>query len=823
MQSLWLAVAALLGHWRRHPMQLVGMVAGVWLATALWTGVEALNAQARADYARASAVLEAPVRSRLVPADGRAFDHETFLQLRRKGWRVAPVLEGRLRVGETTDMAVRLVGIEPISLPAGARVAGQRLEDIDLAAFTGQPGQAWVAPDTLRRLGAQPGERPQTTDGHRLPPLMVQESLAPGIVVVDIGHAQTLLDQPGQISYFLLDTDHPTALPAELTETMRLESEEEGELQRLTDSFHLNLTALGMLAFIVGLFIVHASSGLAFEQRRGTLRIVRACGVSLRALMGALALELGILAVAGGLLGVMTGYVVAAALLPDVAASLRNLYGAEVAGHLILSPWWWGAGMGMSLLGVLLAGLSTLMQVRGLSILALGQTHARWSRFSVLLRHQVAAGALLVVLALMAWRVGQGLLSAFVMVAATLLAAALFLPALLNGLLAMAGQWVRRPLVQWFIADSRQQLPALSLALMALLLALSASVGVGSMTAGFERTFIQWLDQRLAADLYVTPRDTGHGLAIAAWLQAQSSPAVDAIEEQWRAETRIGANRVLMQGVGPDSRLPRSWPLLEALPDAWALLTNTSAVMLSEQLARRLQVRPGDPLDLPVAAPGRSLRVVAVYADYGNPTGHMLVPLSWLRRHFPGARLAGLAVHLRGAGTPVLAQRLQEAFALDSSGVVEQSVIRQWSIDIFDRTFAATRAMNVLTLGVAGMALLISLLALAGRRLSQLAPLWALGVRRRQMAWLSLAQTLMLASLTTMLAMPLGILLAWCLVDVVNVHAFGWRLPLYVFPGQLLMLGCMGIGVSLLAALAPAGRLWSVSPAQLLREFSRDA
>src|SRR5690606_7465445 len=215
---------------------------------------------------------------------------------------------------------------------------------------------------------------------------------------------------------------------------------------------------------------------------------------------------------------------------------------------------------------------------------------------------------------------------------------ALFLPALLNGLLAMAGQWVRRPLVQWFIADSRQQLPALSLALMALLLALSASVGVGSMTAGFERTFIQWLDQRLAADLYVAPRDTGPGLAIAAWLQAQASPAVDAIEEQWRAETRIGANRVLMQGVGPDSRLPRSWPLLEALPDAWALLTNTSAVMLSEQLARRLQVRPGDPLDLPVAAPGRSLRVVAVYADYGNPTGHMLVPLSWLRRHFPGAR-----------------------------------------------------------------------------------------------------------------------------------------------------------------------------------------
>ena len=37
------------------------------------------------------------------------------------------------------------------------------------------------------------------------------------------------------------------------------------DLQRLTESFHLNLTALGLLAFLVGLFIVHAAIGLALE------------------------------------------------------------------------------------------------------------------------------------------------------------------------------------------------------------------------------------------------------------------------------------------------------------------------------------------------------------------------------------------------------------------------------------------------------------------------------------------------------------------------------------------------------------------------------
>jgi putative ABC transport system permease protein len=77
-----------------------------------------------------------------------------------------------------------------------------------------------------------------------------------------------------------------------------------------------------------------------------------------------------------------------------------------------------------------------------------------------------------------------------------------------------------------------------------------------------------------------------------------------------------------------------------------------------------------------------------------------------------------------------------------------------------------------------------------------------------------------LAGLTVLLAIPLGLLLAWCLVAVVNVQAFGWRLPLYVFPGQLLQLCLLGLLTSLLAA---AGPLWQLSrrqPADLLRQFA---
>src|SRR3546814_2055361 len=55
-------------------------------------------------------------------------------------------------------------------------------------------------------------------------------------------------------------------------------SDEENNLSRLTESFHLNLDALGVLSFVVGLFIVHAAIGLALEQRRGLLRTLREIG-----------------------------------------------------------------------------------------------------------------------------------------------------------------------------------------------------------------------------------------------------------------------------------------------------------------------------------------------------------------------------------------------------------------------------------------------------------------------------------------------------------------------------------------------------------------
>jgi putative ABC transport system permease protein len=154
--------------------------------------------------------------------------------------------------------------------------------------------------------------------------------------------------------------------------------------------------------------------------------------------------------------------------------------------------------------------------------------------------------------------------------------------------------------------------------------------------------------------------------------------------------------------------------------------------------------------------------------------------------------------------------------------VINQAGIKAHSLAIFDRTFTVTTALNVLTLSVAGFAILMSLLTLTAMRVPQLAPAWAMGLTRAQLGRLELIRTVMLAVLTGAIALPLGLALAWVLLVVVNVAAFGWRLPMYLFPWDYAQLGVLAILAAGLAALWPALRLARTPPADLLKVFSNE-
>ncbi|MHC8306197.1 ABC transporter permease [Pseudomonas sp. PB3P13] len=813
---------ALLSHWRQHPVQFFSVLTGLWLATSLLTGVQALNSQARESYARASQLIGGEPQASLATPSGATFSQQLFVDLRRAGWPVSPVLQGRVTLERHEGQRLQVMGIEPVSLPAGSAVAGQTLPIEQIVEFFTPPGSTWISPQTLQALGLSEGDQPQSSNGMKLPPLRSQTDMAPGMLLVDIGFAQQVLGLPDQLSRLLLPKDFSATLPESFKGQLQLKtSDEENNLSRLTESFHLNLDALGFLSFVVGLFIVHAAIGLALEQRRGLLRTLRACGVSARMLITCLVVELGALALIGGLFGVVSGYLLAGVLLPDIAASLRGLYGAEVAGQLHLSVGWWLSGIGLSLLGALLAGASSLLRAARLPLLALAdpqawhQAHARW------LRRQGWVAAMAGVIALLAWIFGNSLAAGFVLMAALLIGAALALPVVLSAVLKLVLKRSRSVLGQWFLADCRQQLPALSLALMALLLALAANIGAGSMTAGFRETFNNWLEQRLTAELYLNPQNPTQASEMQGWLKQQ--PHVSAVLPNWQVSVQLQGWPADVFGMIDHPTYRQHWPLLEALgDDPWHRLAKDDTLMLSEQLARRLKLKLGDHLTIPTPGGMWAPQIIGIYADYGNPKGHVLVNVEHLLRAWPQVTPNRFNLRIEPTLIPDFLKALDSRFALDDSRIVDQARLKGWSTQVFERTFAATAALNSLTLAVAGVALFISLLTQSQSRLGQLAPLWALGVTRRQLMLLNLGQTWLLAVLTLVLALPLGIALAWCLDTVINVQAFGWRLPLRVFPLQLLQLMGLALLATLLASAWPLYSLYRTQPADLLRTFAHE-
>ncbi|MEQ6917726.1 ABC transporter permease [Halomonas aquatica] len=852
MSLMLTALATLLSHYRRHPGQLAMLLLGLWVAGALWSGVQAINASARDSYARAEALFTTGL-DRLERRDGGALDHADFVSLRRAGLAVSPLLEGEVATAQGERLTV--IGIDPLTLPgdsAFATTGGPPTSDPgEPTPFFTPPWQTRLAPDTAPRLGltrqSAAGAEPVLADGQALPPLVLAPALPPGTLVMDIAAAARLLGSGDRVSRLMAETGALNSTPAGYRLIRADTLVDPGEL---TASFHLNLTAMALLALIVGMFIVQAALGLALEQRLGLLRTLRALGVPGRNLVGLLALELALLGIAGALAGIASGVWLARALLPDVAATLQSLYGESVGTTLHL-PWhYWLGGLGVTLGGLAVAGSGTLWRAARLGVLGLGQAQAWRAGFQRQLRGQAIAGTLAALLALAtgAWLstqpAGEGLLAGFLLVGALMLTCALWLsPLLAAGLARLARLARHHPLTQWALADLQLQLPRLSLAMMALLIALSANLGVGSMVGGFRLTFLDWLDQRLTADLYLRPPVEQFD-EVQAWLArrdqvAELLPTAGAESTLLEIAPRGADDRpmrlpITLFGITPGASLTPSWPLLATMAGrdaAWASLTAGDA-FINEQLALGQGIAPGDRLSL--QAPGgqgrgpdtslnrETVMVAAIYPDYGNPRGEVLLATHRLREHFAAPPRSIGIVLAEGQETALhsreLAKALAARFDLDDEALVDQRRIKALSTDIFERTFAITRALNALTLAVAALALLASLLAQARERRRRLAPLWALGVPRSELAGIQLAQLGGAALVTGLLAVPLGIAITTCLVAVINVAAFGWRLPLHVFPGEIALTLATALGVALLAAGLPALTLWRTPPRALLAE-----
>ncbi|HMB60368.1 MAG TPA: ABC transporter permease, partial [Xanthomonadales bacterium] len=709
-----LLTQTLFSHYRRHPLQGLFLLTGIVIANVLLVGTLLINAQARASYATGEQLLRAQPLASIVSRDGaRSIPERSYIELRRQGFSMlAPLLRRNVRTDQGDSL--ELLGIDVLAMPRpGQGSAGEfaptgpqsdsDTERPGFVEFTSPPYSLWASPARLDQLGWPQGSRPRLENGTRLPPVLplADEGLGHRLFL-DIGVLQILTSSAGEISEILVfesSDEALAALRAQLPGHLKwIDPSTELDPAELTRSFHLNLAAMGLLAFVVGVFLIYNALAFSYTDRHELLRKLRLTGVARGELMRVLLLELLVFVVVGSLLGFVLGSWLAVTLLPGVGQTLAQLYGVYIAyPDSLLS-----GGLGLPvIMTAIAAGLCVLFPMReALTMPVLERQSSGWQKMSAAHRDRglLASGVALILLAGVLAASANSLWLALVCMASLLLGAALCLPALLRILLGAASwlipsTWAR---TGWLLADSRWLLGPAALALMAMTLALVSNSGLNTMIGSFRQATDSWLQQRLVAEIYLTGELSETRLQN--WLR-QKEPAVTLARRYTHRMTvhnPAGSEaRVEILSLPDLDRFINSVDLIRGPDDAKLDFGKGSGVLVSERAMRLDGWQPGQEVQLCPRI--GALSVVGVYRNYGNPQSQWMISEKLFKSCWPEILPSGFGlIGPAEIDWDELRTRLVSEFGMENNEVINQQELKAVGLSVFDRTFSVTLALNAL-------------------------------------------------------------------------------------------------------------------------------
>ena len=359
----------------------------------------------------------------------------------------------------------------------------------------------------------------------------------------------------------------------------------------------------------------------------------------------------------------------------------------------------------------------------------------------------------------------------------------------------------------------------------ALVVAVSATIGVGIMVGSFRLTVDRWLESWLRADIYVTTVGTGSG---------RNRPPLDpaVVERLSRvpgAEKFSLTRRVTIESAGESTDIfamdiPRStfvsYRFKEGTPEeAWASFESGESVVVSEPYAYRHRLHRGDRVTLRTSRGEREFPISGVFYDYGSDTGIITICRAAYLRYWDDPSVDGMGFYAgQGVTSAELAAQIRERGGESRLSIISNRELRNASMAVFDRTFAITGVLRLLTMVVAFVGILSALMAMQVERARELAVLRAIGLTPRQVWGLICGETALIGTIAGLLSLPLGILQAFVLIYVVNRRSFGWTMEVSIDPALLLQAVVLSLAAALLAGVYPALAIARTSPALALKE-----
>lgn len=823
------------GYLLRHPWSLWLAVLGIGLGVAVVIAVDLANQSARNAFRLSMEAVTGRATHRIV--GGPAGIPERIyrdLRLAGGGWSSAPVVEGSV---QGRDRSFTLLGLDPFA-EGPFRQGMTGVGDGTLSRLLREPSTLMLPEALAEELGLSVGDSLKLEAGGfdlraEVAGLFTSDNPAArdSLLLADIATAQELLGRAGVLDRIDLILTPPQVeeVQALLPPGLRLErpGSRTRSSERMTEAFQTNLAAMSLLALLVGGFIIYNSMTFSVLQRRPLLGHLRVLGVSRRELFVLILGEALLLGIAGTLLGLLAGSLIAQGLVQLVTRTINDLYFSLTVSRLLISPGVLikGAlvGLGATLVAALLPALEAARSEprdvqRRTSLERRSGRQVYWSAATGLL--MLIAG---LALARLPW---QDLVLAFAALFMVIAGFSLMVPMMLawcGPLLQVLLGRLAPPLGRLAVRGISGSLSRTGPALAALTVAVSATVGVGVMIESFRSTVDLWLKQTLTSDIYISAASgLGAGTLPSGVLERiRDLPGIRDISRgrSVRIQAEHGEVEILaIRMAGHSYRGFRFKGPVE--PELWDRFNSGELVLVSEPYAYHQGLAAGDGLRLFSADGWRDYQVGGVFYDYGNDQGKLVMDKSQYAAHWKDDGLSALGV---GLEDPVL---LQPTLAAIRDALAPLNVplrirptgeLRRYSMEVFDRTFAITRVLRLLAVGVAFIGILSALLALHLERARDHAVLRATGATPGQMLGLVTLQSGLLGSLAGLFALPLGWLISNLLIEVINLRSFGWTmqklLPIHV------LLQALGLALvaALLAGLYPAWRVSRSRPADALR------
>lgn len=849
--------------WRRfrqRSLQYLLCLLGVALGVAMMVSIDLANGSAQTAFELSTDAIAGRATHQIEALAPEGIDESIYGQIRQQVGLIptAPIVDGYVLAPELGNQPMRLVGVDLFAEPPFRNYFAPQNQTVGLAGlqtFLTEPNAVVLPTDVAQRYQVAWGDTltldlsgrqvPVTLVGTVQPESTTTRRALSSLIFADIATAQDILQMPGHLSHIDLIAESEADLgvvEALLPEGVRLETAaaQKNAVRQMTAAFRLNLTALSLLALVVGMFLIYNTVTFSVVQRRPLFGVLRCLGTTPSQLFTLIMGETAILGLLGSIAGLGLGIVLARSIVGLITQTINDFYFVVSVQQVAIPPLLLVKGLLIGVVSALLAALVPAIEAMRTSPQTILQRSSLENKVQQLLPWLFLSWVIITLVGIALLRVQAGLIVAFSGLFAIVLGSALLTPPVTTVLMKMV-QPITRPLgVLGRLAprDIVRSLSRTSVAIAALMVAVSVIVGVSIMVGSFRVTVIQWLDQTLQADIYVSPPSTTANRVL-----GQLDPTVVGELKRWSGledvvtyndtEATVTAFTYgedtleieqpikLISAEGDVSHGQRPYAWRQNAVDPWPFLNRGEGVIISEALILKANLTD-PPTAITIESPQgpQTFPVLAVFYDYSSDQGVVILDNNPFIQLWGDQGVASMGLFTSpNKDVDGVVDDLRDRFQGRTDVVVQSTrSLRDGSLEIFDRTFAITQALRFLAVIVAFIGVLSALMSLQLERTREIGILRATGMTPQQLWWMTLLETGLMGTVAGFLAMPLGYVLAWILIYVINVRSFGWTLQMQLNPSYFWQAWLVAIAAALLAGIYPAWRLSRITVATAIRE-----